>query len=85
MGLALEYLGMVGGEVGADSAELRDRIFRCGAGGVPPDAPTPPFPFVAQDVPPAPELATPTPAPMPTASGILLTISICIALQLSAA
>jgi hypothetical protein len=58
MRTALEYLSLVPGEATAETAVLRDRIYRCGAPGVAEAAPQPPFPFISEDV---PVLAPPPP------------------------
>ncbi len=47
---ALEYLDLVPGEATSATAELRDRICRSGAPGLPPGAGPPPFPFIAEEV-----------------------------------
>ena len=60
MSTALEYLALVPGEASADTAVLRDRIFRSGAPGVTDAAPAPPFPFISEEV---PVLAQQPPAP----------------------
>ena len=62
MATALEYLALVPGEASAETAVLRDRIFRSGAPGVAAAAPAPPFPFISEE---APVLAQPAPAPAP--------------------
>lgn len=61
MATALEYLALVPGEASADTAVLRDRIFRSGAPGVAAAAPAPPFPFISEEV---PVLAQQAPAPV---------------------
>ena len=61
MRTALEYLSLVPGEATAETAVLRDRIYRSGAPGVAEAAPQPPFPFISEDV---PVLAPPPPPPV---------------------
>jgi len=55
MSLALDDLAQVPGETFPTVATLKDRIYRSGA-AIPPGTLPPPFPFVQQDVRPAPSM-----------------------------
>lgn len=70
MSTALDYLEYVPGEASTTVAVLKDRIYRSGTAPLPPGAHAPPFPFIREDVrpAPAPEAAKPTPKPA-TAGG----------------
>ncbi|KAK9829183.1 hypothetical protein WJX72_004364 [[Myrmecia] bisecta] len=60
MGMALEYLDMVPGEASATNAILRDRIYRSSGPDIPPNISPPPFPFIGEDVQPAPGVSAST-------------------------
>lgn len=51
MATAMEYLSLVPGDASADTAVLRDRIFRSGAPGLSENLPQPPFPFISEEPP----------------------------------